>query len=81
MVDHIKRTDSLTECEKNDLENIAESMSELVIYMLNKAIDDLYVKECCTKVRISILNNKYISKDMTVYNKFPDFSIVYYVTY
>ena len=56
-------------------------MSELVIYMPNKGIDDLYVKECCTKVGILILNNKYISKDMTVYLKVPDFSIVYYATY
>ena len=43
MVDHIRKFDSLTKCEKNDLKNIAESLSELVIYMLNKGIDDLYV--------------------------------------
>ena len=60
MVDYIRRIDSLTEYEKDELENIAESMSELIIYTLNKGIDDLYVKECCTKVGISILNNKYV---------------------
>ena len=70
MVDHVRRIDSLTECEKHDLENIAESMSELVIYMLNKGINDLYVKECCTKVGISSLNNDGISCDMHIYRKF-----------
>ena len=34
MVDHITKLDSLSESEKDDLENIARTIPDLIIYML-----------------------------------------------
>ena len=81
MVDHTRKLDSLSEGEKYDLENIARTIPDLVIYMLKNGINDIYVREFNTKVGVSKASNKYISQDMTVYKKFPDVSFLYYVVY
>ena len=81
MVDHTRKLDSLSEGEKYDLENIARTPPDLVIYMLKNGINDIYVREFNTKVGASKASNKYISQDMTVYKILPDVSFFYYVVY